>query len=182
MIVLILIIAFFKELFLTLVPLVGAIFLYKKLRRKHKTVGISVLILIISIEIYRWFIAFNPTDRFYQKEFVHAAGFSLPEDAEIIAKKSIVPSHLHIVGYEATFLVKCNKQGYQQLMHRLSKDASFSVVKEMTFWSDWREEMLWDNKLNKASIIYFKQTQAGETIYLEFFTTQNLVLVCKNSI
>lgn len=177
----ILIIAFW-EFFLAFIPFVLAFLLYRKLRRNYKVIGVSVLVLIIGIEIYRWFTVFNPTDGFYQNEFVQATDISLPDDAEIIAKKSDVPWHLHFMGYEATFLVKCNGEGYEQLIQHLQRDTSFSVVKEMRFWSDRREDMLRDKKLDKAQVIFFKQTQAGESIYVEFFTDKNLLLICKNSV
>ena len=68
---------------------------------------------------------FFPTDSFYKEEFNLNTGLDLPSSADIIDKSSDIPDFHG--DYEASAIIQLDKDDYNKLKTKLSKDLNFKI-------------------------------------------------------
>jgi hypothetical protein len=85
---------------------------------------VYVFVLFI-IAVSQTYIVFFPTDSFYKEEFNLNTGLDLPSSADIIVKSSDIPDFHG--DYEASALIRLDKDDFIKLKTELSKDTNFQL-------------------------------------------------------
>ena len=83
---------------------------------------VFVLFVIAASQTY---IVFFPTDSFYKEEFNLNTGLDLPSSSDIIIKSSDIPDFHG--DYEASAMIRLDKDDFIKLKTELSKDANFQL-------------------------------------------------------